>query len=114
MKRYAMILATLMIFAAGVASAAIIITLNGYSNIAVTLEPIGLCGSTGDCVFNVTVRGMAIDSGGSGRSVEEKQFRTDDPVYLASPYNINPTTTTTLYRKSRRVWKLSVLADGTD
>jgi len=44
-------------FVGSAASAAIILTLNGYSNVGVSIEPIGLCGSTGNCVFMVTTTG---------------------------------------------------------
>ena len=114
MKRYAMILAAVLVFVAGVASAAIVITLNGYRNVSVSLEPVGLCGDTGDCVFMVTVQGRVLDSAGGERSTETLQFRSNDPVYLAAPYSINQTATTNLYRKSRRAWKNQALADNTD
>lgn len=114
MKRYFAIIAALLIFAAGAASAAIVITLNGYSNVTVSLEPIGLCGTTGDCVFMVTTTGTVLDSAGGARQQETLQFRTDDPVYLAAPYNINPTTTTNLYRKARRAWKVRALDENAD
>jgi len=114
MKRYFVVLAAVLIFAAGAASAAIVITLNGYSGVSVTLEPIGLVGSTGDGVFMVTVTGNVLDSTGGGRFTETLQFRSDDPVYLAAPYNLNQTAATNLYRKARRAWKNQALADNTD
>lgn len=114
MTRKILALALALTFVAGAASAAIVITLNGYRNVTATLEPIGECGTTGDCVFMVTVSGRVLDSISGDHGLQTLQFRTDDPVYQAAPFNINPTTATAMYRKARRAWKASVLAENAD
>ena len=109
MKKLTVILLCAAMLCAGAASAAIVITLNGYRNVSVTLEPVGLCGSTGDCVFNITVAGSVLDSADVERSRETFSFRSD-----IAQYNLNQTAMTNLYRKSRRVWKSQVLNEDVD
>ena len=104
-----------LVFVAGVASAAIVITLNGYRNVSVVLEPVsGPCEVGTDCILLVTVNGVVMDSDGGDRSTYTFQFRTDDPVYLAAPYNVNATAAKNMYIKSRRAWKFQALAEDSD
>lgn len=95
-------------FLAGVASAAVVITYYDYNNVVVSLDPIGACGTTGDCLFKLRVNGNIIADDGSSLPVEA-MMRSDDAVL-----SFNQSAMSTIYRRARREWKKRNLADDTN
>ena len=108
MKKLATILAVLAIFAAGAASAALVININKLDAVQVCIAEYAPC-TTGDCSLMFSVTGSVSGDNGYSRT-ETLQFRADD----ASAWGGNVTQASNLFRKGRRALRKASLGEDTE